>query len=341
LAGLKLTLASSPETNLANAAEELTFGVDNSKESELKERKEKRSIDSSMVAKVKLYQELMALNGRFDRLVALASSLKGAKNPEKFLEEAKKQFPDPADAYAALSELAESTDKNGLDPELIKAALAELDKTSGPEIRASLAGALVGQDFSDLGGALELKGDYVRAAIDFPDPQDMLSHVLSRYGPEGFERGLDFLSQSLAADLAADSPSRDKSALASVANQLGQLRILNGVRALGEKLLERWAKVHGQTDSGLTDQAFLKFVLEGRRENYPSASIADPLVALARPKDIETEVLFRQDLLNSVKSVAVHVFGDHDKRERFMGAVQEGLDLAVAREDEYLASMED
>jgi type III secretion protein W len=341
LGGLKLTIADSPETNLADAAEELTFGVDNTKESALKERREKRSIDSSLVAKVKLYQEIMALNGRFDRLDALSTALKGAKNREDFLREAKNSFPDPTDAYAALSELSENAEKNGLDPELLRAALAELDQSAGPEIRAALAGALVGRDFGDLGGPLELKTDYVHAAVDFPEPLDMLNHVLERFGVEGFERGLDFLAKSLAVDLAADSPSRDKIGLAAVANQLGQLRVLNGVRDLGEKLVERWAEVHGQTDSKLTDRDFLRFVLEGRRDNYPSASIADPLVALAKPPDIELEVLFRQDLLNSVKNVAVHAIGDLERRDRFMAAVQEGLDLAVAREDDYLASLEE
>jgi type III secretion protein W len=326
---------------LADAAEELTFGVDNTEELGLKERKEKRSIDPDMIARVKLYQEMMALNGRFESLDNLASAIKAGGTAQRALEQAKEFFPDPADAYAALQELSDQAESYGLDPKVLKEAMAELDAASGPVIRASVAGALAGADFADLGGPLELKGDYVKAAIDFPDPLDMMGHVLDRFGADGFERGVDFLTKALAADLSAEAPSRDKTALESVSAQLGQIRVLNGVRSLGESLVSRWGEVHGQKDSALTALDFVKFVLEARRDNYPSAKLADPLVALAAPPDIEKEVLFRQDLLNSVKSVSIHALGDLEQRGRLMAAVQEGLDLAVAREDEMLAAMED
>jgi hypothetical protein len=64
-------------------------------------------------------------------------------------------------------------------------------------------------------------------------------------------------------------------------------------------------------------------------------------VVKAKPPDIELEVLLRQDILNSVKSVAIHAIGGLERRDRLVGAMQEGLDLAVAREDEYLASLEE
>jgi type III secretion protein W len=249
-------------------------------------------------------------------------------------------FGDPAEAYAALSELAES-EGDPAAKKLANQAMELIWDQSGPVISASLAGALAGADFPDLGSPLELKSEYVRAAIDFPAPLEMLQDVLKRFGPEGLERGLDYLLKALAADLAAETPSRDKASLTAVSSQLGQVRVLNGVRALGQSLADRWRGVHGQERSRLEDMDFLKFVLEGSREAYPSASLADPLVSRAAPPDIEKETLFRQDLLASVKKVSIEAFGDLDRRERLVGAVQEGLDQAIEREDEWLASLEE
>jgi type III secretion protein W len=341
LHGLTFTVTSSTESLLANAAEELTFGVDNTDELELKERKEKSAVDPAFAERVRLYQRLMEVSGRLDQLDDLASALKGAADGRGALERAKEFFPDPADAWAALSELADSAEERGLDPKVIKEALAELDLDHGPEIRAAMAGALIGREFADLGSPLELKGEYVRVAIDFPGALEMLEDVLMRFGPEGFDRGVDFLTKSLSADLACDEPSRDKASLESVSGQLGHLRVLNGVRGLGEKLVQRWEGAHGQSGTELKDMDFVKMVLEGARDSYPSPSIVDPLLGKAKPPDIEREVLLRQDILNAVKNVAIHAIGDLERRDRLVGALQEGLDLAVAREDEYLASLEE
>jgi type III secretion protein W len=199
----------------------------------------------------------------------------------------------------------------------------------------------VGVDFSDLGDLGSLKHEYQHSTIDFPDPVDMLAHIVEKFGPEGFDRGIEFLNQALAADLALERPSREKSSLETVSTQLGQVRTLNGIRALGQKLVERWLKVHGQKRSQLTDMDFLNFVLEGRKQTYPPTSLADALVRKAQPEDIEKEVLFRQDLLNALKSLSFQTFEDSEKRSRFLNAVQDALDLAVAREDEWLASLEE
>ena len=187
---------------------------------------------------------------------------------------------------------------------------------------------------------MELKDDYVRAALDFPGPLEMLGHVLERFGPDGFERGVDYLVKALSADLAAERPSRDKTALESVSGQLGQVRILGGVRALGQKLAERWRSAHGQKDSKLGDMDFVRFVLEGSKDHLRASGLADSVVALARPPDIEREVLFRQDLLNAVKNVSLQTFGEPETRGRLLTALQDGLDMAVAREDEWLAARE-
>jgi type III secretion protein W len=337
LAGLTLTVASSPESLLADAAEELTFAVDNTEELELKERKEKDSIGTDLLERVNFYRELLREKGLDEKTDALAEALKKGADVKGLLEKAREFFPDPADAFAALTEMAE---KRPEDP-IIKEALDELESSSGQEIRASIAGALAGKSFPDLGPPLELKNDYAHVVIDFPGALETFGYILERFGENDFDRGVEFLLKALGNDLASDRPSADKAALESVTGQLGRVRTLNGVRALGQKLTDRWGTLAGDSGSKLTDIDFLKFVLEGAKETLPSASMADPLVKLAAPPDIEREVLFRQELLKSVKNVSIQTFSGPEPRGRLLDALQEGLDLAVAREDEWLAAMED
>ncbi|MDR2302069.1 MAG: type III secretion system gatekeeper subunit SctW [Deltaproteobacteria bacterium] len=338
LAGLKVTVADNPASRLADAAEELTFSVDNTDELELKERKEKSTADGSLIERVKLYQELIFNNEQKDQVGALAKRLKAAKDGQDALDKAKEFFPDPADAWAVLTELAE---EGGEGAEAIRAALDILTAESGREISATMVSVLVGSDFPDLGDLGGLKHEYAHSTIDFPDAVDMLAHIVEKFGADGFERGVEFLNKALAADLALETPSREKSSLETVSSQLGLVRILNGARSLGQKLFDRWINVHGQSDSKLTGMDFLNFVIEGKKQNYPASSVADPLVAKAKPPDVELEVLFRQDLLNTLKSLSYQTFEDGEKRSRFINAVQDGLDLAVAREDEWLASLEE
>ena len=287
--------------------------------------------------RVNFYRELLREKGIDEKTDALVQVLKRGADVQGFLEKAREFFPDPADAFAALTDMAYDQP----DDPIIKAALTELESVNGQEIRASIDWALAGTSFPDLGAPLELKNDYTRVAIDFPGALETLGYILERYGEDGFDRGVDFLLKALGDDLASGHPSADKTALESVTGQLGRVRTLNGVRALGQKLAERWDTLKGDSGSKLTDIDFLKFVMEGAKETLPGASIAEPLVKLASPPDIELEVLFRQELLKSVKSVSVQTFSGPESRGRLMEALQDGLDLDVAREDEWLAAMED
>ena len=109
---------------------------------------------------------------------------------------------------------------------------------------------------------------------------------------------------------------------------------------MGQNLVARWHSAHGQEDSKLKDMDFVKFVLEGAKDRLRASSLADSVVALADPPDIEKEVLFRQDLLNAAKNVSIQTFGEPEARGHFLTTLEEGLDLAVAREDEWLAARE-
>jgi type III secretion protein W len=253
----------------------------------------------------------------------------------------KEFFPDPIDAYATLAEIEEALDDSDPQKALLRKAMESLENSNGEQIRSGLSGALGGRDFGDLGSPLDLKCEYVRAVIDFQGPLEMLGNIIERFGNDGFERGLDFLLKSLALDLAAAQPSLDPTRLQAAGKQLGLVRLLNGARAHGQKLVNRWRKIHGQSNSKISAMDFLSMVVSAGKSPYIATNLADPLISLANPPDIEKEVLFRQDLYNTSRDVSPQAFGDLEIRNRCLVALQEGLDQAVAREDAWLAEQEE
>lgn len=71
----------------------------------------------------------------------------------------------------------------------------------------------------------------------------------------------------------------------------------------------------------------------------PCRSIA--LISKAKAPDIEREVLFLQELLNMTRNLPVQLFDGEQGRMKVIDAVQESVDAAIRREDEYLASLGD
>ncbi|MDR3037791.1 MAG: TyeA family type III secretion system gatekeeper subunit, partial [Candidatus Adiutrix sp.] len=147
--------------------------------------------------------------------------------------------------------------------------------------------------------------------------------------------------RSLADDLAADQPSQGTEHLEAVGAGLGQARVLNGAHALATSLTDRWAKVHQVTDSQLRPLGLVREFLTAKNQRFFSADDLAPLVRAARPPDIEKEVLFLQELLGTVRRFSPQFFDGPENRMKVMAAVQEAVDQAVAREDEYLAGLEE
>ena len=139
-----------PESLLANAAEELSFAVDTTDDFELEERKERDKAIQSQAERVRMYQELMHEAGKGEKLNDLRDSLRTRSDSQRALDKAKEYFPDPTDAWAALLEARDELKQAGVDKavlEDIDAALAELEQNEGAAIRAGMQGALAAGDF--------------------------------------------------------------------------------------------------------------------------------------------------------------------------------------------------
>lgn len=344
LLGRTATVAESPMSLLADAAEELTFGADTTDDFELSERKERQSTEDALAERVQLYKELMHQAGKGQALDSMKDGLRARQGKEEALREALSHFPDPSDAWAALSDALREFEG---DPDVapgtldgIRAAIAELEAAQGPAIRAGVQGALASAGFDALGGADELRDLYRDTVCGFSSVEQVFAHLTERYGEASFDTAVDFLYRALGNDLASDAPSMESTHLESVNTSLGQLRLLHSAHALCADVMSRWERVHGVSDCPLTSRALLEQMVALRSENFLGAMHIERIATQARAPDIEHEVLFLQEMLRMARSVPPQLFNGVQGRMKLLDAVQEAVDKAIEREDAWLAAQD-
>ena len=342
--GHAVSQVNTPESLLASAAEELTFSVDTTDDFELEERKERDKALKAQDDRVRMYQELMHEAGKGEQVGQLRDSLRAAADSRYALDKAREYFPDPSDAWAALMEIQEELKNSGADEEQLKAvqgALAELEEQEGPAIRSGVQGALAARGFPDLGSMDGMRDLYRQTVCEFTAVIEVFSHVMKEYGGD-FDRAMDFLFSALSADIAADRPSMGERHLESVHGTLGKVRLAQSAYRLCEEVMGRWENLHGvkQGPNGLTPMKLLGDVLGLGEKRFLGAMQVEAILAKASAPDIEFEVIFLQELLTSSRKFPSALFGDDMGRMKVLDAMQEAVDAAVTREDEWLAQQD-
>jgi type III secretion protein W len=106
--------------------------------------------------------------------------------------------------------------------------------------------------------------------------------------------------------------------------------------------MDRWENVHGikQGPSGLDAMKLLGDVLSLGEKKFLSGMQVEGIMAKAGAPDPEFEVLFLQELITSSRKFPSALFGDDSGRMKVLTAMQEAVDSAVTREDEWLAQMD-
>ena len=341
--GRAVAQVATPESLLADAAEELAFAVDTTDDFELEERKERDRAVNSQAERVKMYQELMHEAGKSEQLNSLRDSVRGRIDSRAALDKAREYFPDPSDAWAALQEIAEELRASGSGAELraVEEAIAELEQNDGPAIRSGIQGALAARDFPELGGSDEMRDFYRQTVCDFATVMDVFKHVQSKYEGD-FQKAMDFLFSALSADIASDVPSMGSRHLENVHDNLGKVRLTQSAFRLCEETMERWQNVHGirQGSGGLDAMALLGDVLALGEKKFLGAMQVEGIMHKAGAPDPEFEVLFLQELLGSSRRFPSALFGDDAGRMKVLSAMQDAVDAAVEREDAWLAQQE-
>ena len=332
-----------PMSLLADAAEELTFAADTTDEYELEDRKERERAEDAYAERVKLYQDLMHEAGKSQNIDRLKDSLRAREGREKVRVRRFTAFRTRATLCSPFRGARRLFDDPSVDPSVIediRQGLVELETEYGPQIRSGVQGALAAAGYPELDSADGLRDLYRQTVCDFTDVNAAFAHIHEKYGDVGFGKAMDFLFNALGNDLATDVPSMETTHLESVHTTLEQVRLLQSTHVQCERLLQRWQDVHG-VQCGLAPMELLGDLVDLRKEHFLGAMQIDRIASKAKAPDIEREVLFLQELLNMARNLPVQLFDGEQGRMKVIDAVQESVDAAIRREDEYLASLGD
>lgn len=347
----------SAESPLLDAAAELGLraGESMADEISLKDFEQDREMNEEHRVHIQKYKELMGKEqGKIHSLEALKDFLESRHERRDNQREIARFFSNPTELYVALGyilstiEVAPGTVEGVVPPSEaatraeeiseIRWLMDDLEERHGPRIHADMVGALHSVAFGDLGPELELGGFYGQTVCDFTSVNDVFAHVHSQFGPEGFERAMDFLFGALGADMASHQPSMEMTHLEHVQKNIGQVRLMQNIFLQCENLLQRWSCVHGVHDCGLTPLSLSGQLIDLRQHNYLGAMHIEAISAQAEAPDVEREVLFLQEMLTIARALPSCLFDDDEGRMKVLKAVQEAVDRAVEKEDAWLAA---
>ncbi|MBO5658639.1 MAG: type III secretion system gatekeeper subunit SctW [Duodenibacillus sp.] len=337
--GHTVAVKASPESLLADAAEEVGFAVNTTDDYEIKDRKQREATDISRRL-IELYQAMMLKNGQAEKLDETLESLKRADSRQTMQRVLEEAYGDVSDRWAALEYALARLEADPSVTDAQKSALKAFADDFGAQhaaaIKLGIQGGLAAQDYPELDGAREL---YRQTVGEFSSVNEVFADIKSRYGND-FHKAMDFLFAAISSDIDCETPSMGKAHLESVHAKLGVVRLTQSAYKLCDDVMVRWRDVHGIANCPMTGMDLLGEIVGLRDRNFLSAFQIRDICMKALPPDLEHEVIFTQELFSAVRKFPPALFNDEKGLMIVMDAVQSAVDDVVNREDEYLASLE-
>jgi type III secretion system YopN/LcrE/InvE/MxiC family regulator len=337
--GDKVQVEEDMESLIRDAAEELTFSVEEEAERKLSERKEEKK--EEYISSVLFYLQQCGDMERNDleEMLKQIAALKGSRNAD-ILALVRRTFTDPTTRHAALSYARSELSRLDL-PEQEKAALREdltealrqLEAEDGPAIRAGYN--IAGVPPPDLGLApSSLRTLYRDVVIDYDTYEKTFLHLLDKFGPADFPRAVRYVLQALGSDMNAITPSSPPAALKQVLDGLYMVQSLDSVYSAARDLLEAVARRHGQHP--FTEQSLIRPLL-----SYTSMPALLPAQVTGDMPFLVTDNAARdaeltQGLRELARKMPHKLYLSNEVRQNVLNALQELLDTAADREEAAL-----
>ena len=337
LSGASVQVAESPEASLADSAEELTFARDNSKQTKLKDRKQKQAALNleEKIEKMKQAFELQTDNDDRNQKSKLLEDLRaGKENRESMLNRLKEQGGHPASNYFFLLQYADN-EKDPSFAEKIKDLAQALYTDEKSEIDACINTISVA-GHNDLSSSFDLCLSYSELSHDCKTPVEMLHYIEKKFGADKVDAGIDFMFEALSADLASVNQSQEQVLLESVGTSLSLARSINGASVILNSFVERFDKIYHLDSGNLNGFSLLERMLKLSEQKFIQTSQVRSLYTEVSKQDPETEVLMAQDLLNKSRELGSEVFFGVENRAHVIDAVQSLVDKLIEKEDEWL-----
>jgi len=327
-----------------DSLEELTASIGEKEEKDLSKRKIEEGKLSDQVDKVlkikdieELVEQLQDLPKHdLEKVVEHLLQNKGASGRE-LNEQARQAFKEPSHQFAALKALVATLRQQDAPAERIGAAesaLRQLLDEHGPEVRAGLNVSGVAADPASrgLGDVQSLRNTYRDAVLDYQGLSQAFASLASKYRPDQLPRAIGFLQQGLAAELATQGTSIDKSQLNAILNDMYRLEVLSTMLERSDSLAKKTVQRGAVTTAG--GAALLKEVLTWQDDKWLNPEKVSSLPSKMGIREISQEITFLTDFKEFVRAIPPKAYPDSDQRTRTLDAIQMSLDEAIDREED-------
>lgn len=288
------------------------------------------------------------------RFMAVLRRMQREERFDGLEEEMEVLFPDPSVRFAVARSLESDMEGGGGDSsgEALKQALSEystkLESTHGPAIHAgfNIADEVNQETSGRPHEAGEVRDFYRQAVFGYRTPADSYQFVTSHLGAyEGAKAGadfetslraaLDFLTRSLAADLAAARPSNEPSQLREVVDGLQHVRLLGDSHNACRALLQ---KFHASTRQSvpIDPRRLMDCLLEGAKGERVTESRFATLPAEFQVPPLEPSINFLTQFRDIARDLPPRTFEKPESRDRLLEAMQRGVDILIDQEEEAL-----
>lgn len=307
----------------------------------------------------KVFPEMQS-SAALTRFMALLRRMQRENRFDELGEEMEKLFPDPSVRFGvarAMSSDLSGGGGGGQDDglrEKLEQVAERLEKEHGPEIAAGNNISPVLNEFISTrpDDAGDVREGYRRAVFDYKTPADAYRFIatnLAKFTGEGATPGLvsagdgenfeqrlgvalDFLSNALAADLAATKPSGEPSHLREVVDGLQQVRFLGNAHESCRGLL---TKFHNSTRESVPIAPFrlMTAMLDAAKGERVSESDFTRLALDFNVPPLEPSINFMTQFRDIVRNLPPRAYEKPEARERVLDAMQKAIDQFIDEEE--------
>ena len=327
---------------IADAAEELTFSASETVEKKLSSRKAskgKGSRISEAVKKAEFYLKQLPDLGSPEKLQQFLEHLKrmGDNSPSALRRESRRFFDDPSHGYAALSYAKDMLEEEGGHHALrasLDATLEQEIEEHGEEIRAGLNITVTAAKYSEtgLGETGELRRFYRDNILEYKGLTGLFEQIKLRASGKNFKEITAFMMEALGADLAAQGPSVDPARLKQVLDDLYGIELLKNNELEMERICSTMERIFSRRPA-LSPEELAKELFSLKEFHWVSPSKVETVVDKCGFGDIEENIFFLREFLETARSLPSKAYGEGEERNRLLDAIQQALDNAIEREE--------
>ncbi|SIO28401.1 type III secretion system gatekeeper subunit SctW [Halodesulfovibrio marinisediminis] len=350
--GRSVSVPTNMSSMVADAAEELTFGMSEIEEQSIAKRTPVKQQRSRLIDAVKAYQELIdkeefaqearKLNLFISQMMQKASG--GFQSLEDSFEQIDKYLgktgSDITEQYALLAEAFQNVPPDSEEAEAILFVLEQMENRQGDAIAAGIHASIEADNYAELGEPQKLRSTYRSVLLEFENSRAVFDWLLEQYGADKIDLGFDFLFATFAHDAGSACPSSDKARMELFSLNVNNARDTASVYGLSGRLLDRLESEHGvalpeAVEGNNVTQTMNRF-LQMLEQAFPAPMDVNAIVDPLGIPDVTRQVLFLQDTLKETKMLPVKVFDSLESRDKVLQLIQQELDNAIEREDEEL-----